>query len=210
MDFALTATPVTLAILIATVVVSLAAFAHQGLRAYLSLEPCQMVRTRQYHQVITSGFVHADFAHLAVNMLTLYFFGRSLEGMIVSAYATSSPFVGIYLSGLVLGSLYPLLKYRHNESYGAVGASGAISGIVFAFCLAQPTALIYVFFSIPMPAWLYAILYTAYSMYGMRRANDNIGHEAHIAGAIGGMVAAMVSVPAIVTVFQRLGLPWFG
>jgi len=208
MDISLTHAPVTLVVMVVTVATSVVSFYKERIREFLALEPYRMFKDGHFHQVVTSGLVHADVPHLMINMLTLYFFGPYLEMLIALSSGSHLPFLGIYLVSLVAGSIYPLLKYRRRDGYVAVGASGAISGLVFAFCLAEPTSLIYIFFAIPIPAWLYAILFTAYSTYAMRRANDNIGHEAHLAGALAGIVATVIAVPGIVTIFQRIGIPF--
>ncbi len=198
--------PASLALLIATVVVTLYAFTNQAFWHALALEPYRMVREHQYFQVITSGFLHGGMSHLALNMLTLFFFGPYLELLIVDATGSRAGFLLIYFISMIVGSLYPLIKYRNRQDYAAIGASGAISGILFAFCLARPTATIYVFGAIPMYSWIYAILFTAYSMYAMRKVDDNIGHEAHLAGAIAGMVTTIIVAPEIVEIFHLVGI----
>ena len=178
--------------MIATVVLSLVAFGNRGLWRFLALEPYKMARTHQYHPIITGGLIHADMMHLLFNMLTLFFFGPSLESIV-----GGSGFIVIYLVSLVLGNLYPFLKFRRQEDYVAIGASGAVSGVLFSYCLFAPTRIMYWMF-IPMPAFVFAILYVAYSVYSMRNRHDNIGHEAHLAGAIGGVVSTVIMVPEVI------------
>lgn len=197
----LTESPASLCLLVITIGMSLFAFSNEKLFHLLALEPYRMVRTHQYHQIITSGFVHANFMHLALNMMTLLFFGPGLERMTLEATGGREAFLIIYLASLVAGSLYPLVKYRKRPDYIAIGASGAISGIVFSYVLANPTAEFRVFFFLPMPAFVFAILYTAYSIYAMRNVEDNIGHEAHLAGALGGVIATFIVASGIVTIF---------
>lgn len=192
--------PATLILLVLTTLVSLFAFASPGLWRFLALEPYRMMAEKEYHAIITSGFVHAGFAHLLVNMLTLFFFGPALEGML-----GGKEFLLIYVVSLVAGSLWPLIKYRNRPEYIAIGASGAISGVLFSFCLLDPFRLVYVFFALPMPAILFAVLYTVYSVYAMKRIQDNIGHEAHLAGALGGVVVTIVLRPdAIPQLLEQL------
>ncbi len=181
-----------------TIGISLIAFSREKLFHFLALEPYKMIRTHQYHAIITSGLVHANLSHLGLNMLTLYFFGPGLEQLTVAATGGRGAFLLIYLVSLIVGNLYPFFKYRNRPEYVAIGASGAISGIVFSYVLARPMDTFYVFFAIPMPAFLFALLYTGYSIYAMRKVDDNIGHEAHLAGALGGMLATLVVVPDIV------------
>jgi membrane associated rhomboid family serine protease len=184
--------PATIALLILTVAVSLLAFANENVWRYLALEPHHMAVTHQYHPIVTAGFVHADIVHLFLNMYVLFIFGPILE---VTVGART--FLAIYLLSLVVGNLYPYLKFRRQINYIAIGASGAISGILFSFCLFYPTETLYVFF-VPMPAVVFAVLYLAYSIYSMRHRNDNIGHEAHLAGAVGGIISTIILVPDVI------------
>jgi membrane associated rhomboid family serine protease len=190
MNPTLSNSPATLALLILTTVVSLVAFMSPGLWRFLALEPYRMVREKEFHGIITSGFIHGGFLHLFVNMLVLFFFGPDLEFIL-----GSTGFLGVYAGSLVIGSLYPLIKFRNKEDYIAIGASGAISGVVFSFCLFEPMRTIYLFGFFAMPAFLFAILYVGYSVYAMKRAEDNIGHEAHLAGALGGLAVTIIMRP---------------
>lgn len=185
-------------LLVVTIVVSIAAFMNQGLWRFLALEPYRMFREKEFHGIITSGFVHSGFGHLFINMFVLYMFGPDLEGIL-----GSPQFVLVYVAGLVVGSLYPLFKYKNRPEYIAIGASGAISGVVFAFCLFHPFAPLRLIFLpfFDFPAILFAVLYVAYSVYAMKKANDNIGHEAHLAGALGGVIATIVIRPESLAIF---------
>lgn len=187
----LTQAPASLCLLIANLVLSVLAFLFPELWRFLALEPYRMVRTHQYHQVITSGFIHGDMMHLLFNLLTFFYFGPALE----AEHLGGQYFLIIYLISLLVGNLVPLIKYRNNPNYVAIGASGAVSGIVFSFCLFNPMATFYVFFAIPMPAFLFAILYVFYSAFAMRRQQDNIGHEAHLAGAFAGLISTLLLSP---------------
>lgn len=194
--------PASLCLIVLNVAISLLAFRNERLLDYLALAPFRMARSREYHQLVTSGFVHANMSHLALNMITLFFFGPALEMSTMAETGGRGAFLFIYIFSLLLGSLYAFVKYRNRPEYVAVGASGAISGVIFAFVLAYPMATFRVFFAIPMPAWLYAILYTGYSIYAMRNINDNIGHEAHLAGALGGIVSTLIIAPGMVSFFR--------
>ncbi len=188
--------PATLCLLVLNLGISLLSLSNRKVFDFLALEPYRMVTRHEYHPIITSGFVHGSMSHLLLNMMTLFFFGPALE-----ATAGSVPFLAIYGLSLIVGNLYPLYKYRRQPEYVAIGASGAISGLVFSYCLAHPTATFRVFFAIPMPAYLFAILYVAYSIYAMRKIDDNTGHEAHLAGAVGGVLATLLVSPGIVSIF---------
>jgi membrane associated rhomboid family serine protease len=183
----------TYALMAVTVGLSLLSFANGELWRFLALEPYKMVRTHQYHPVVTAGLIHGDLAHLFVNMLTLFIFGPALETTV-----GGSLFVTIYLVSLVFGNLYPLVKYRNQPDYIAIGASGAVAGVLFSYCLFYPMQRIYVMMLIPMPAFIFAILYVVYSVYSMRSRRDNIGHEAHLAGALAGVATTLVAVPDVI------------
>lgn len=196
--------PASLIIIVITTGTSFIAFRNPELWQFMALVPFRMFREREFHEVVTSGFVHANGPHLLVNMLTLFFFGPVTEHLL-----GGTQFLAVYGASLVIGSLWPLAKHRNDPGYVAIGASGAVSGIVFAFCLFEPTHLLYLFFAIPIPAILFAVLYVAYSVYAMKRMNDNIGHEAHIAGALGGVLLTIILHPEVINRFaQRMG-EWF-
>jgi membrane associated rhomboid family serine protease len=192
--------PGTLSLMVATIVISLVAFGNGNFWRFLALEPFRMTTTKQYHAIVTSGFVHGNVVHLLVNMMTLYFFGPSLE-----ATVGGDIFLIIYLASLVSGSLFPYFKFRRSPEYVAIGASGAISGVVFSFCLFYPFAQLGLFFIIPMPAIVFAILYVVYSVFAMRSRQDNIGHEAHLAGALGGVAVTLIAeFPRVVENLKNL------
>jgi membrane associated rhomboid family serine protease len=151
------------------------------------------VRAGEQIRLISSGFLHADIAHLAFNMITLYFFAP-----VVISHLGSLSFVIIYFGSLIFGSLLTILFHKDDYNYRAIGASGAVTGVLYSAILLQPDMMLGIFFIIPMPAYLFGILYLLYSIYGMRAKNDNIGHTAHFGGAIGGYLITIISNPEIV------------
>jgi membrane associated rhomboid family serine protease len=154
------------------------------------LRPYYLQREKRYDTLITKGFVHADMSHLFFNMLTLYFFGPPLERTI-----GTPKFVVLYFLGLALASLGTFLRRRRDPNYASLGASGAINTVLFAFIVYYPLVNIYVFFAIPVPAFLYAGLYLAYSFWASKNARDNINHDAHFDGAIVGLLFVLVTEP---------------
>lgn len=155
-----------------------------------------ILRDRQYRRIISSGFLHADWTHLLFNMLTLYFFYRP----IVAVYSVWG-FLTLYFAAMAAGGLFSLWLYRNRPSYAAIGASGAVSGIIFAAIAINPLSSIYLFFiPIPIPAWLFATLYFAYSVWMMLNPKrwDNHGHAAHLGGAILGMLFALIITPEFI------------
>lgn len=158
--------------------------------------PYQIVHQNRYYQIITSGFLHADWMHLLFNMFTLFSFGPVLEGMFVSNFGQTlgSTYFGlIYFISLLSGSLLTVVFNYKNPGYVAVGASGAISGIIFSYVLFFPFSKLLVFF-IPMPAFLFAFVYVGVSIYGVKNKFGKIGHEAHLGGALGGVISTFILV----------------
>ncbi len=190
---------VTLAIVAVTVLVSWQAFGNRRLLERLLLWPPAVERQRQYDRLVTHGFVHADWQHLLFNMITLYFFGRGVEQMF-APYIGPFGFVLFYLSAIVVAILPTWLRHRHDPRYRSLGASGAVSAVLFAFILTQPWALIFVFF-IPVPAIVYAVLYVGYSIWMDRRGGDNVNHSAHLWGAGYGVLFTVMMEPRVVELF---------
>ena len=150
----------------------------------------QSIRNVDQIRMFSSAFLHADIGHLFFNMLTLYFFAP-----VVIAYLGEISFLLIYVSSLLFGSLLTLYLHKNDLSYRAIGASGAVTGVLYSAILLQPDMMLGIFFIIPMPAYLFGILYLLYSIYGMKSKNDNIGHTAHFGGAIGGYVFTLIKQP---------------
>jgi membrane associated rhomboid family serine protease len=150
------------------------------------------IRAGEQIRMFSSGFLHADFPHLIFNMLTLYFFAP-----VVIEYLGDFSFALIYVGSLIFGSLLTMLLHKNDYSYRAVGASGAVTGVLYSAILLQPDMMLGLFFIIPIPAYLFGILYLMYSIYGMKAKNDNIGHTAHFGGAIGGYVITLVKDPQL-------------
>ncbi len=152
------------------------------------------IRAGDHIRMVTSGFLHGDMGHLFFNMFTLYMFAP-----VVINYFGSASFFLIYMASLVFGSLLTLWMHKNDYSYRAIGASGAVIGILYSAILIDPTMNLYLFFvPIPIPAYLFGIGYLLYSIYGMKAKNDNIGHTAHFGGAIGGYLITLLKEPAMV------------
>lgn len=142
-------------------------------------------------RMFSSGFLHADTQHLLFNMLTLYFFADVVIQLLSPLY-----FLIIYLGSLFLGSALSFYFHRNEYHYSAVGASGAVTGILYSAILLQPGMSLYMFFiPIPIPAYIFGIAYLLYSIYGMKNRIGNIGHDAHFGGAIGGFVITLILSP---------------
>jgi membrane associated rhomboid family serine protease len=195
-----------LTIILITSLVSLAAMGNPRMIAALIFWP-PAVNRGQYHRFVTHGFIHADGGHLLFNMITLYFFGSVMERLF-EPYIGMLGYVLFYLGGIVVAMLPSWLRHRHDPAYRSLGASGAVSAVLFAFILIQPWALIFVFF-IPVPAIVFAALYVAYSIWAERRARDNINHSAHLWGAAYGVLFTLILEPRVAVQFlERLFNPF--
>ena len=142
--------------------------------------------------MLSSGFLHADMMHLIFNMLTLWFFAP-----VVINHLGSFSFILVYFGSLIFGSLLTMVFHKNDYGYRAVGASGAVTGVLYSAILLQPDMMLGIFFIIPMPAYLFGILYLLYSIYGIKAKNDNIGHTAHFGGAVGGYLITLVKEPTL-------------
>jgi membrane associated rhomboid family serine protease len=199
---------ITLAIIAITCIVSFMAFNNVRLMNDLILWPPAITRHREYHRLVTYGVVHADFNHLLFNMITLFFFGRSIESF-YALHLGALGFALFYIGGLVISILPTYLKNRANPNYRSLGASGAVSAVLFAYILLAPWSRIIVFV-VPMPAIVYAVLYLAYSIYMDRRAQDNVNHSAHLWGAAYGVAFTLLVKPDLISTFlHQLSQPRF-
>ncbi|ALN80281.1 rhomboid family protein [Lysobacter antibioticus] len=197
---------ITLILIAVTALVSWQAFEKRSLYERLVLWPPGVARFRQYDRLLTHGFVHADWMHLLFNMITLYFFGGAVErlfGQLVGPFG----YAFFYLSAIVVAILPSYLRHRKDAGYVSLGASGAVSAVLFAFVLINPWSWIIVFV-IPVPAIVYAIAYVGYSYWMDKRGQGNINHNAHLSGAIYGVLFMLMMEPQMFWVFlQRLASP---
>ena len=191
--------PVTYALIAITCVVSWIAFNNRKLADRLILWPPAIDKNKQYDRLVTYGFIHADFMHLIFNMITLYFFGRQIEVLMTGLVGTWV-YPVFYISALVVSILPTYLKNQHNPNYLSLGASGAVSAVLFAFILVAPWQRIFVLF-LPLPAIVFAVLYVAYSIWMDRRGGDRINHSAHLAGAAYGVMFLIIMRPQVLLHF---------
>ena len=176
-----------LGIIIANVLISLKGFKDQLFYRKYQFH-VGSIRSGEQIRMISSGFLHADEMHLAFNMLTLYFFAPYVYENI-----GNFSFLLVYFGSLIFGSLLTMVFHGNEYSYRAVGASGAVTGIVYSAILLEPRILIYGF----IPGYLFGIAYLLYSIYGMKSKRDNIGHTAHFGGAIGGYAITLIKDPIL-------------
>ena len=185
--------PVLLIIIAVTAIISFIAFNNQSIFEKYKFNINAINNRKEYIRLISAGFLHADMMHLLFNMLTLYFFGP----IVVEAFGAFG-FLIIYFGSILLGNLFSLFLYKNQGWYSAIGASGGVSGILFAAIAVYPQIGIYFFFiPIPIPGYIFGLLYFGYSVYMMLnpRPHDNIGHAAHLGGAFFGLVYAVATLP---------------
>lgn len=197
----------TLVLIAITCAVSMIAFGNPKLLdALLMWSPAVTIR-REVHRLLSYGLVHADLTHLAFNMLTLYFFGSLVEDFYTRRLG-SYGFALFYVLGLLASILPSWWRNRHDAQYRSLGASGAVMGVLFAFILFDPWATLGIFFVIPMPAIVFAVLYVGYTIWSDRRGGDRINHNAHLWGAVYGVAFTLLLEPRVLEHFLgRLAEP---
>lgn len=174
-------------------------FTYKGLKSHSFFEDNKfqvdkLLVNKEYKRIFSSSFLHLDWSHLFFNMISLWFFSSSIE-----AALGPIPFLLVYFISIAGGDILSLVVHRNHGDYSSVGASGAVCGIIFATVALFPGMDIRLFGVIPFPGWLYGLLYVGYSVYGIRSKRDNVGHEAHLGGALAGMLAALVFVPSAIS-----------
>ena len=193
---------VTLTIVILTCLVSVAAFNSSKIIDDLIFWPPAISMRHQYYRFITCGLIHADFVHLLFNMVTLYFFGKGLEILYRGELGLQAYYYPIlYVTALIVSNIPSYLKRKDDYNYRSLGASGAVCAVMFAVILIRPWQTVSVFYAIPMPSILYAILFMAFSIYMSKRGGDNVNHDAHLWGGLYGIVFTIVAHPGIVSTF---------
>lgn len=205
---------ITLIIIIITSIISYQALNNPNMQAQLHHSPYREAQHGEYYRFITSGFVHGSLPHLLINMFVFYQFGEIVEAYFVNIFGEMMGrlnFLLLYLVTIAFGDIPTFFKHKENPNFASVGASGAVSGILFAFILFDPWARLGLFFIIPCPAIVAAVLYLVYSSWASRNQGGRIDHDAHFYGAIFGMLFTIVLKPSIFGVFiQRLteGFPF--
>jgi membrane associated rhomboid family serine protease len=199
---------ITLTIIILTCIISFSAFNSEKITNDLIFWPPMIKNKNQYYRFVTSGLIHADITHLAFNMITLYFFGRMMEDFFIARIGKPG-FLLFYIAGIILSELPSYFKHRDNYYYRSLGASGAVTAVLFSYILLAPWQTMYVFF-IPIPAIIFAVIYIAYTAYMNKRGGDNINHSAHLWGAIWGLVFTFLMEPKVLPhFFEQLMRPGF-
>lgn len=187
------------------VIISLLAFNNRDIISKTIFNPYQIIHRKEWWRLFSSGFIHADFYHLLANMLVLFFFGPTLVEQFSTEYLYgkmgSTIFAIMYISSIAVSSLRTLYKNINNPAYNALGASGAVSSVLFIYILLFPTNLLYLYGIVPIPAILVGIGYLYYSSKMASKGLDNINHDAHFDGAIYGLAFIILSKPKTVVNF---------
>ena len=179
----------------------------EGLTSRLGLRPYDVVRKRQWYRLLTHGFVHGDYTHLAVNMIALWSFGVYMEDILQVQEGAgiignrTVAFLLLYFGGMAAASVYDLVRRRNDPYYTSIGASGAVSAMIFATIFFAPWNMIYFFGIIPIPGLLFGALYLYYEWYSARTRKDNINHLAHVFGALYGFVFPLLLNPTLINAF---------
>ena len=197
---------ITYIIIALTVIVSIGAMENLSLKNKMMFNAYMINHRKEWYRFFSNGLIHADFMHLAFNMFSLYMFGRGVESMygsedIFGAKGTLF-FILLYAGGLAMSSLYSYEKNKHNIHYNALGASGAVSAVVFAFIVLAPTTKLgFMFIPVPIPAYLFGLLFLGIEYYLGKRGNSNVGHDAHFWGAVYGVVFTFILKPSLMADF---------
>jgi membrane associated rhomboid family serine protease len=194
---------ITLIIVIVTVLASMYAWNNGEIYHRWILNPYQAYHRKEYYRFFTSGLIHADYPHLLVNMFTLYFLGSILESYYVYILGTTGmvAFVALYVLGIVVSDIPTFLKHKDSPHYNSLGASGGVSSVVFGAILFSPVSELCLYFFLCMPAIVFAVLYLVYSYYQGKRGGDNINHDAHLYGALFGIIFTIIFVPESISIF---------
>jgi len=187
--------PITIALIAANVIFSLIGFSNAALVDKTIMWPYRVARENQYIRFITSGFLHGDYMHLIFNMFTLFFFGRNLE-LYFSYYGLGGniSYLALYFLGLIISDIPSFLKHKDDYNYRSLGASGAVSAVVFATIIFSPWSSIYIFGAVKISATVYAVLYIFYCVYMGKKGGDNVNHDAHLWGSLFGLAYTLILV----------------
>jgi len=196
MDFS--SSPITFLLIGINVIFSIIGFSNKTMLDKTIMWPYGVKRKNEYYRFITSGFLHADWIHLFFNMFTLFFFGISIENRFsAEGLGGNISYLVLYFAALIISDLPGYLKHKDDPNYRSLGASGAVSAVVFAAIVFDPWSSIYLYGAIKISAALYAVLFILYCVYMGRKNHDNINHDAHLWGAVFGLIFTLGLIAAL-------------
>lgn len=212
MDFS--SAPITFSLIAINVIISLIGFSNADFLDKTIMWPYQIKRGKQYFRFITSGFIHADFVHLLFNMFSFYFFGRAIEYYFAEyGLGGNISYLLLYFLGLIIADIPSYIKNQDNYNYKALGASGAVSAVIFACILFNPWGTILIYF-IPMPFIVFAFVYLGYCIYMSKKNIGHVNHDAHLWGSLFGLVFTAILIAALApqmfpAIIEELSHPHF-
>ena len=190
---------ITYLLIAVTGIISYLAFQNHSMMDKMQFNAAKVVHGKEYYRLITHAFIHAGWSHLLVNMFVLYFFGRAIEQYFDYYFGNKATayFLLLYFGGILASNLWSLTTQKNNYYYNAVGASGAVSAVLFTFIFLNPWEKLYFFAVIPIPGILFGIGYLFYSYQMSKQSNDNVAHDAHLLGALFGFVFPILVKPSL-------------
>jgi len=201
--------PITYMIMGLTIAISMYAFSNHELMRKLIMNPYIINSRQEYYRFVTSGFIHGDHMHLIMNMLSLYFFGPTVEEIFHAHFKLGSLyFMLLYIMAIVGSDLTTFFKNKHNPGYNSLGASGGVCAIIFAYILFNPLGELSLYFFIPLKGFIFGALYIIYSYQSSKRSYDNINHDAHLWGALFGLIFCAILYPPSIPNFIQQVTSW--
>jgi membrane associated rhomboid family serine protease len=194
-----------------TIAASFYTWKNTKLFGVLMMNPYRINHKKQYYRFITSGFIHKDHMHLLLNMFSFFFFGRAIEQIFEAIFGTLMGgvfFVLLYVVAIVVSDLPTYFKQRNNPDYNSLGASGAVSAVIGAFIIFQPLNLICIYIALCLPGFIMGALYIGFSYYQGKKGKDNINHDAHLYGALFGILFCIVVYPPALSLFTDQIRSW--
>lgn len=199
----------TILLIVLTSIISITAFNRRDIFDKLQLNPYAVYHKKEWYRIVSHGFLHANWLHLFINMFVLYSFGSSVENIFKQLAANGiikSPilsYVLLYFLSMIFATVTTIKKQKDNQWYNSIGASGAVSAVVFTSIFFQPLAKLYFYAVIPIPGIVFGVLYLGYSQYMSRRGGekDNINHDAHFIGAVFGFLFPLILDPKLIHIF---------
>jgi len=203
---------ITIILICITVAISFYTFNNAQRQGRWMMNPYLVKTKGQYYRFLSSGFIHQDHMHLLWNMFSFYFFGTVVEHDLGVLFGDAGVyyFIALYLSAIVVSDIPTYFKNRNNPNYNSLGASGGVGSVIFVFIVLEPLQLICFFIAFCMPGFIFGAGYMIYTYYQGRKAKDNINHDAHLYGALYGLLFCVIVYPASLPVFFEQIKHWLG